>query len=840
MNTTKTHVRATSMISEGNSSVRARGSRAFIALGTLVVLIAGAGTTTLQGAKAVSVRGPGSAVVVSPLNLQSWQVEHSHCNGGVSTGSQQFETGPATPPLGDGSYRFMIGADGDSLEALRYPGLDAIRIDQLTSLSYSTYVRDFNNGQAPYLLLDIDLDGDLKFDDQLFFEPMYQTAADFPPNPQGPPVEGQWQTWDAFNGGWWSANSICGADPGANVKSLAQYLSCQPNARIINSGNQGGFRIATGCGGDSYVPFDANIDNVTIGSSPLVGSPKSKPSGGVSLITFDFELTACTVTCPPDVIQDTDPAACGAIVNYTVPGITEGCGTITCTPGPGLFFPVGTTTVTCTNQQIILRPGQNTPQASSCLPNTMTESTSQTITPDNSFSCNDGSGNSETSYWRAFSLTNFSIANTFDVQSVDIGIQSATSGGARPDVVAKGSALSGTAPTGTPGQPVTLRLYTNSGGAFPGGVRNLIASGVYTIPDQALTIVNLPISAIVPSGSELVVEVFTPNGQGGRDKLFFIGSNAEVETGLSYVSAPDCNIADPTPTADIGFPDMHIVMNVNGCEEIATCTFNVTVRDTQPPSITCPDDITGTADPDQCSAVITYPGPTVTDDCPTGATVCAPASGSAFPIGITTVTCSVSDSFGNTASCSFTVTINDTQPPQITCPAVATAITDQNTCPSPACQVVNYPAPVAMDNCPGVVVVCNPPSGSCFPTGVAAVTCTATDASGNTASCMFSVTTFDVALQDDANPTTILLWNSITGQYRFCCNGITFTGIGKVKRQGCVYTLDQTGAADRRVVGRVDKSVHAGTGSIQAPAGTNRCTISDRSTLNDTNLTSCQ
>ncbi|HTF37218.1 MAG TPA: HYR domain-containing protein, partial [Blastocatellia bacterium] len=142
-------------------------------------------------------------------------------------------------------------------------------------------------------------------------------------------------------------------------------------------------------------------------------------------------------------------------------------------------------------------------------------------------------------------------------------------------------------------------------------------------------------------------------------------------------------------------------------------------------------------------------------------------------------------------------------------------------------------------NCPGVTVVCNPPAGSCLPVGVTTVTCTATDASGNTATCSFTVTTFDTALQDDSNPATILLWNSITGQYRFCCNGITFTGVGKATRQGCVYTLEHN-PADRRVLGRVDKAVHTGSGAIQAPLGTTRCTITDRNTLNDTNLTSCQ
>ncbi len=195
---------------------------------------------------------------------------------------------------------------------------------------------------------------------------------------------------------------------------------------------------------------------------------------------------------------------------------------------------------------------------------------------------------------------------------------------------------------------------------------------------------------------------------------------------------------------------------------------------------------------------------------------------------------------GSPGQCSFLVTVNDTQPPLITCPANIAAVTDQSACTvSAGCQTVNYPAPTATDNCPGVVVACNPPAGSCFPTGVTTVTCTATDASGNTAQCSFSVTTFDVALQDDSNPSTILLWNSLTGSYRFCCNGTTYTGVGSATRQGCVFTL-QHNPSDRRVLGRVDKAVHSGTASLQAPPSKLRCSITDRDTRNDTNLTSCQ
>jgi CSLREA domain-containing protein len=272
----------------------------------------------------------------------------------------------------------------------------------------------------------------------------------------------------------------------------------------------------------------------------------------------------------------------------------------------------------------------------------------------------------------------------------------------------------------------------------------------------------------------------------------------------------------------------------------SSCTATVTVVDTTPPTVTCPLDVSVPAAPGQCQAVVTYSNPTVSDNCSGAMLVgCVPPSGSTFQIGVTTVICTAKDAANNMSSCSFTVTVNDTQPPTITCPPNMTTVTNQDACPNPACKIVTYPNPVVQDNCPGVTFVCNPPSGSCFPTGVTTVTCTASDTAGNTASCNFTVTTFDVALQDDSNPSIILLWNSITGSYRFCCNGITFTGVGKASIQGCVNTLEHN-PADRRVLARVDKSVHTGNASLQAPAGTLRCTITDRNTLNDTNLVNCQ
>jgi hypothetical protein len=96
-----------------------------------------------------------------------------------------------------------------------------------------------------------------------------------------------------------------------------------------------------------------------------------------------------------------------------------------------------------------------------------------------------------------------------------------------------------------------------------------------------------------------------------------------------------------------------------------SCSFRVIVRDVQSPVITCPANITRPNDPGQCGAVVTYTV-TATDNCTSAIVLTvAPASGSFFPVGVTTVNARATDAAGNTATCSFTVTVNDVEPPAI-------------------------------------------------------------------------------------------------------------------------------------------------------------------------------
>ncbi len=428
---------------------------------------------------------------------------------------------------------------------------------------------------------------------------------------------------------------------------------------------------------------------------------------------------ACTITCPANITVNSSPTACGANVTFPAATTTGLCGLVTYSPANGSFFPVGTTTVTATTAAgpsctftitvvdnvppTIVCPANitanNTPGLCSAVVNyalptvtdncglpgplTLTQTASQVPTA-GSVACNAGGFHTLNSYWRAYNLAPLALPGPVQINSVQFGIELADANG-----------------TGTT-QPVTVNVYT-SAGAFPGGVRTLVGtSGVIQIPDQTLSTftANITVPPTVPANAILVLELQTPDGRAPANNRFFIGSNNSAQTGPSYIQAADCGIATPTNLASIGFPNMHIILNANGvitgpsplvqiaglasgaiypvgvttntfrATDIAgntsTCSFTVTVVDNQAPTITCPTNITATTPIGSCTAVVPY---TVTssDNCPgvTQALIAGLAGGSAFPIGVTTVTWRATDAAGNISTCSFTVTVLDGQLPVI-------------------------------------------------------------------------------------------------------------------------------------------------------------------------------
>lgn len=289
---------------------------------------------------------------------------------------------------------------------------------------------------------------------------------------------------------------------------------------------------------------------------------------------------------------------------------------------------------------------------------------------------------------------------------------------------------------------LTADVNLNSDGATV--FASVLESLIVTFAADSLGTITPPLTGIISGGT--VIKTYTAGSVGG----------------LSTVSA----------TLDSG-----------------TQTAIITIE--QPPGITCPGNFVGSASFGTCSLVVTYSVTAVGFPVPT--VNCAPPSGSSFNVGVTTVNCSASSSLG-TANCSFTVTVNDTQLPQLACPSnfilnIPAA--------GPSCQIVNYTTTFS-DNCPGATLSCVPPSGTCFPVGTTTVNCTATDASANTRSCSFTVTVtnFDVCLQSDDGK-KILRFSSVSGDYRFidCAKaGTTITGKGTVTKPFCKIELKDSAA----------------------------------------------
>jgi len=167
-----------------------------------------------------------------------------------------------------------------------------------------------------------------------------------------------------------------------------------------------------------------------------------------------------------------------------------------------------------------------------------------------------------------------------------------------------------------------------------------------------------------------VVDNTPPTITGPADSSAFADANCQApvpDYRPGTTAADNCgNVSlsqSPAPGTLVGFGPHNVVVTADdGHGNTANDTVVFTVNDNTPPVFTsCPSNIT--LEPTcPTGAIATYATPTATDNC--GVTVtrtAGPASGSVFPIGTTTVTYTADDGHGNTATCTFTVTVRTPQ-----------------------------------------------------------------------------------------------------------------------------------------------------------------------------------
>jgi hypothetical protein len=233
---------------------------------------------------------------------------------------------------------------------------------------------------------------------------------------------------------------------------------------------------------------------------------------------------------------------------------------------------------------------------------------------------------------------------------------------------ANGRAFLGAAPAGAGSYTVTA--YFDGTIPVPGGTVT-VDDGYYqpSSTQGALNVVTLVVDDRPP---QIVcpADMVIPAAPG---QCTAIATYAPIVTddhpGATFVCTPPSGSVFPKGTNQVVCVATDLAGNTN------VCTFKVIVVDTQAPVMTvtvgtnstvgCPGNISVPADPSKSTAMVPI-SVTATDNCPGFVSVSVNTlSGSTYPIGATLINCMAIDASGNASSCSFTVTVNDTQPPRI-------------------------------------------------------------------------------------------------------------------------------------------------------------------------------
>jgi subtilisin-like proprotein convertase family protein len=443
----------------------------------------------------------------------------------------------------------------------------------------------------------------------------------------------------------------------------------------------------TPSGGSALSAFNVTAPNGTW--SLYVVDDSSGDLGSISggwCLTITTEVTApCTLICPTDITQPNDSTQCAAMVSYPAPTTVGVCGAITCSPPSGSFFFVGTTTVTCTSAAgsqcsfTVTVVNVDCPTTFFCNPQTITMQADSAVSP---YPSNIGvSGLSGTISSLTVTLNNLTHTFPDDIDILLVGptgvnlvIMSDAGGSidannvtltlddaAATSLPDAGPLVTGTfkptnfptadpfaAPAPTPSGATTLSVFN---GTSPNGVWQLFVRDDATgdagsfAGGWCLTIATVtPCTITCPANQSISND---PNQCGA------VATYAPTTTG------GNCGTVTCSPTSGSFFP---VGTTTVTCTDTSgpSCMFTVTVVDAQPPVIICPANQTATAPDGQSSTTVTYPDPTVTDNCLGSSFACSPPSGSSFPIGVTTVTCTATDASANQSSCTFKVAVGGT------------------------------------------------------------------------------------------------------------------------------------------------------------------------------------
>ena len=452
---------------------------------------------------------------------------------------------------------------------------------------------------------------------------------------------------------------------------------------------------ATGPAGATF-SFDSSGYTCTPGSGstfPLGTTPVNCVDNTGATTGFNVtvqDTTPPTVT-PPATVTVTTGNQAGAVVTYGPASATDlvaGSITPSCSPASGSVFAVTTTTVTCSASD-----GANTGTASFAVTVNYVDTTAPTV----------------------------SVPGAMTVEATG------PSGASVP--------FSVTASDSDDPAP-TVSCDQTSGQGFPLGTTTVSctardAAGNTSAPATFNIAVGDTTPPVVTPPANVSVDTEDPTGTA------VTYSPASATDAVADSPAATCSPASGSKFA-VGTTTVTCSASDAGNTGTATFTVSVTLLDKTPPVLALPSTITADA-AGPGGAAVTYTA-TATDRLdPAPNVACSPASGQTFPLGTTTVSCSATDTTGNTSRATFDIRVVDRGAPTVSVPG---SITKEATGSSGAVATFSVTASDAIDPSPSVS--CNKASGATFPLGTTQISCTAKDASNNTsAPAVFAVSVVD-------------------------------------------------------------------------------------------------
>lgn len=462
----------------------------------------------------------------------------------------------------------------------------------------------------------------------------------------------------------------------------------------VNNGNQGTLVVSApaavtwspasprfeGCGaaGAVTVTFSSTVVGtypVTVSMAAVRGGTFATAGAGFTLHVVPPADTTAPVLALPAPLTVEATGASGAAVTWTAGAYDDGDGAavpVSCLPASGSTFALGTTSVTCTASD----SRGNTAQG------TVSVTVRDTTGPAMQLTGADAEATSAAGAPVAFTAT------ATDLVDGDVPV------------------------TCTPASGSTFTLGSHEVPCTAVDSRGNLTAGSLTVTvgdttPPALTLTDRTVEATSAAGVEVTYDASAADAVSGDVPVTCdVPSGAVFGLGSTTVA---CSATDAAGNTGTG-------------------SFTVTVGDTTAPDLHLADAVAEATGPD--GAVVSFDA--WADDAVGGVTDadCSPASGSTFPLGVATVSCSATDAAGNSTTGTLLVTVRDTTAPSLTLPDVVLEATG----PDGARADVDGSTASAADLVDGAVVVsCTADAGALYPLGGSTVACAATDAAGNTA-----------------------------------------------------------------------------------------------------------